>query len=701
MNLTITVEKGGGSLSFSRSDISELSYVNSVSFDGNEMQCDELYAVIRQTDGAWLEAWKGVTRNAPVWLTRNNAQALTEKMFFKTLQRVSNRDFRLTAQSPIGRLTSQFHGGLYSGQSLPDVIAEAIGGVIPRSQYSFNEKLRSVSVYGWAPYQSRRETLHMLAIAYGFIIRRDGSQNLFFTIPDADSYALPQSAIFTGGSADYRIGAAYARIDVTAYDFRETDADAVTLFDNSGAAPANRLLVKFENAPVYGLAASDSLQINESGVNYAIVSGIGVLTGKPYAKIASVVSAEGDPDADPERVLSISDVPLITSLNADSVAEKFRAVHNAPAVVSMDILRTNQRAGDRISFTDSYGDPRTGYITELSGSVTSIDRAAVRVLCGYEPVWGAAYDSVIILDDSGTWTVPDALDGKTLRIVLIGGGQGGASGRHGTDDTASGCGRGAPGAGGKVYEGRIAVSAGQSFQYQSGAGGAGGVPSSEYDTDGNGASVYRTNLGSMGSASLFGDFSSDAGGSMAFGYRDMIQNVQYALPGPDNGVDGGAATSGRENGDRQSPAWINVERYAVTPLWDASQSWTSGDVGDGLRGNVGDNAGYDAWAYGGLGGGAAVGANGFDGADAPYYDYGDTGGDGGNGADASAVFPSDTRAYGSGGSGGHGGGEGGRGGHGNTTEQGGSSYDGKRGSGGSGSSGENGADGCILIYFHS
>ncbi len=720
-------DEGPVNLVFGRGNLSELSYVQSVSFDGNELQSDEIYATIRANGNVndWLALWSGVRKDTPVYVTRED-NARREKFYFKSLARVAKYDFELTAQSPIGKLESEFHGGLYDGQRLPEVIADVLrdetsgdenAKIVP---YSVNPALKAVLVYGWAPYQSRRDTLRLLARAYGFIIRRDSGGDLHFTVPDTQAYVIPADKIFTNGSVDYSMGKTYYRVDVTQYAFLPASDDKeTTLFDNteSGMA-ANRQLVKFSDAPCYNVRA-DGLEVIESGVNYAIVSGVGTLYGTPYARSESVVSVDGDPDADPNNILTIDGVTLITALNAESVGERWRDIRNAPAIVHADLRRTSQKCGDFVSFTDPYGDARTGYITALSGSVTTIDKPSAEILTGYVPSWGADYDAVQVLSKpSGNWPVPAYLDGKTIRVVLISGGTGGASGQHGTDNKTidgatvevSGCGHGDAGSGGKINVIKLSVTAGQVFSYECGTGGAGGLPSADYDaiSDKDKLSyVYRKNGGTAGTASTFAEvgsensYSSDDGASNPSGYYDVINKVSYAVSGPNNGIDGGAATSGRENGNRNNPVYIHDDPEKDYPIirlpWDERYAWQSGVEGDG---GYQDQGTHFEWAYGGLGGGAAVGDYGGAGGNVNWRLFPDVGGAGGDGADAVAMFPYDNRAYGSGGSGGHGGGEGGQGGSGHTTEEGGGmARDGARGSGGSGSAGQDGADGCILIYY--
>lgn len=749
----IVGDEGHAQLVFGRDSLSDLSYVESVSLDGNEIQSDEVYAVIRAPDNVndWLALWSGVRRDTPVYVDVGD-NARREKFYFKSLERLSRQDFRLIAQSPIGKLSSEFHGDLYQGERLTEVIADVLrddnspddnASIVP---YGCNPLLESVFVYGWLPYVKRREAIHLLALAYGFVIRRDSNGDLYFTIPPTNSYNISADEIFTGGNVDYCLGQSYSRIDVTQYSFIQTVSDKeTTLFSNvDGAPPAEYQLVKFSDAPCYHIRV-DGLTLHDSGVNFAIVSGVGSLYGVPYTRTESVVSVDGDPDADPDNILTINNVTLITTLNADSVGARWRDIRNAPATVNLDIIRTTQKAGDLVSFTDPYGDARTGYITALSGSVTSQDFASAEILTGYVPTWGASYDSVLVLsnNDESPWIVPDFLDGKSIRVVLIGGGSGGNSGQHGTDAKGSGGMGGLSGKGGKVYQAKLDVTAGQEIAYHCGSGGAGGIPTNETSSDptptmpvyvtpsgdkyhlkphGDGnfsvitladaikrglepcnvcfdsdVAVYLSNAGDAGSATTFGDLSSDSGYSIPYGYYDVINRDYYAKSGANKGVDGGKPTDGKENGDKDNPDYKEV---ALSSVSLGAQTWTSGAIGEGASHKEVSPSTFTEWAFGGLGGGAAVGSDGGAGLDGVASAGAFHGGDGGKGADASAIFADGPRAYGQGGSGGHGGGEGGKGGSSRSTEGEDWTNQGRQGAGGSGSAGQDGADGCILIYFH-
>lgn len=656
-----------------------------------------LVPVTQELDEFWEALFDDIPYGTPVWYEVNGK---TYKFYWKNYRRTGKYEFSATAQSAVGlfdRPEDGDNGGMFDGITLTERIRQIIGSIVP---YTTDPRMETVRVYGWQPVQSRRNALQDLVLAYGVIIRRDENSNLYFTLPPSGATEIPYGGVFLGGSVDRNDDKKYTRVDVTEHVFLETATDEeITLFDNTdGSGTAENLKVVFTQAPVYGIQP-EGLTVTESNCNYAVVSGVGTLTGKRYTHITQTVSVDGKANPYADNVLSVTDAALVSYLNSDYVAARLRDYYNADVTVQMDFIRHVENPGDLLHFTDPYGKERTGYLTAVRSKATSFDRASASVVCGYEAkYWGNAYNAVSILTGSGTWTVPDSLDGAIVRVVLISGGQGGASGQHGTDDTASGGVHGSPGSGGKVYVIKMTVHAGETFRYRSGAGGAGGAPSGDYDVDEDGNQTYHSNPGSMGAPSTFGQYSSYWGAVPSAGYRDIIHRTQYAQTGPDNGVDGGAATSGKENNDGEKPTYSDVVYHTVV---FGDKEWTSGGYGEGNRHHEpADEHGsaYDMWAYGGLGGGAAVGNDGGDGGDVGIHAE-DCGGTGGEGADALAMFPEDTRNYGTGGSGGHGGGEGGPGGSGNTTEDGAHGIDGERGSGGSGSAGQYGKEGCILLYY--
>jgi len=128
-----------------------------------------------------------------------------------------------------------------------------------------------------------------------------------------------------------------------------------------------------------------------------------------------------------------------------------------------------------------------------------------------------------VIAENGMWTAPAGV--TELRIVLVGGGDGGENGKDGTYE-----GRGANGAhglGGKVFVATININSGQTFAVNIGTGGAAD--------------------GGKGSATTFGPYSSD-NGQRFNGFSDIISGDVFARDGvasplPNSG-DGGRGGAG-------------------------------------------------------------------------------------------------------------------------------------------------------------
>lgn len=139
------------------------------------------------------------------------------------------------------------------------------------------------------------------------------------------------------------------------------------------------------------------------------------------------------------------------------------------------------------------------------------------------------YENKQILTGFGTWASPIS---GTLKLTVIGGGQGGQGGGGGVikasgeggfstfdpDDT-KGC---AGGQGGKVFILEFVAVEGQAFDYSCGIGGSGGA---------GGNPRQDGVLGSLGSETTFGVFTSGNGASYANGLMDIQSGAVYAQTG--------------------------------------------------------------------------------------------------------------------------------------------------------------------------
>ena len=612
----------------------------------------------------------------PVTYTRKGD--LFGLFYLESITRVGPYDYKVQALSAVGLLlTDTYYGGVYAGISVADLVSDIIHGIF---SYTIDPGLGAQPVFGWLKKSSRRDALRDVLFAMGGQIRKDSTGAVVIEPQKGlQPYALSADSVYQGGSVAGLSPA--TAIWLTEHTFVALPNDErITLFDGEAAAealvtPSGRSVVGVQvdfSEPIHDLKSA-RVEILESGANYAVLgpSSSAVLTGQKYTHIERRLTRENPTNGSP-NVIPSNACTLVNLMNAENVLTRLMAYYGAASEIGADIVLTREKPGDAVTFTDPFGDPAEGYISELDVTMSGIMKARAAIITGYVPTAsGNFYSKAVTITESGTFIVPAEAKGK-IRVVLIGGGDGGeagaagekggyASGSKGGAGGKGGSG-GAAGSGGKINVFTLNAAPGQAFPVVIGVGGTGGTSST---------------VATPGAQTTFGAYTSADGYASDSGFSSLIGPEVYGTPGV-NGVDGGAG-SGQ---DEEGPS-----------VYFGVGTWHPGA-------NAGNVSAYGETAQGGFGGGAAVGQNGENGAEGSvgknpngtvYVD----GGQGGKGA--TPVQGADATIPGAGGSGGHGGGGGG--GAGAATEGSAGSWPYNSGEPGEGSSGGNGANGIIVVYY--
>ena len=694
---------------FTNASIESCSAVLSSAMSGEELAIDQFMPVVydaayisvnfipknsaglRTADGKTFNVKRGtqyldqLPYGTPIWYY--SGDNLIGKFYSQRIVRTGKAKFDVLAVSAVGILDGQQHnGGIYTGQTFAAVAGDIIG-----DQFAFTcaDDVAGISIVGWLPIGTRRSNLHQLLFACGVALYKDADGEIVFRFPDTGTVKnIPDNRIFLGGNVDYQTPATKA--EVTEHTFLASPVDEeVTLYDNTNSETANHVFVTFRDSPVYDLAVTDTLTIEESGVNYAIVSGTGTLTGKKYSHITRVLSAHTDDAAAVEKAVSVTEATLVNVANSENVLKRVLSYYSSAKIIRNDIVLEGELAGDQVSFNNPYNEAEQAFISSLDITASSFLRASCEMITGYFPSGGGNnYKSVMIITESGEFQLPDAEKGL---LVLIGGGEGGWSGGNGfpatgtagdewgdpgdIGDPGAGGVAGKRGSGGKILSVKVTFSPNSTAIASIGVGGDGGTP--------NGT---ESGAGQLGTETTCLGFSSDDGATSTAGYLDIFNNHAYGVSGIDGYV--GGAGFDRVKGDVPSITYNGQTWYASTVI---------GESHSGV--DIGSSGNEYPWAFnGGSGGGPAVGSNGNPGHDADTS-YSGKAGAGGDGADAAA--PAAVTNRGNGGNGGHGGGGGGQQGLGSRKDAWGAAVarNGGNGAGGRGSDGSKGGDGIILLFY--
>ena len=651
------------------------------------ISADTLTAVVRCNDPTIM----AFAKNDPIRVWENDSDASMQTYYLRSITRTGATSYRLVAWSAVGLLAAMAHkGGIYTGQTVADVVKEICGGVpvVVKSVFA-NTKL-----YGWLPYcqpkadrrgKSARDNLVQVLFAIGAYLTTDLNGVLHIdALWDGVSSTIGSNRMYaSGGKVSY--SDPVSAVTVTEHQYI-AGTEEKELF--SGTSQQGDIITFSE--PMHSLTAT-GFTILESGANYAkISSGSGSLKGKTYIHNTRLVTQTVTENA-AENVKSVTDATLVSLVNSSAVAKRLADYYKCRETITNGILSGQEKPGHVVSVYHPYDKQMvSACIVSLDTTMSGTLKSEMTALVGFlppQPETTEYYDERVLLTGSGEWE--SEIDGE-IRVVVIGGGFAGASGSAGSSAgissqsksgssgsySGSSAGQGGEGgeggSGGKILIASLNVITGQKFQY------AAAQPA------GN---------------STFGELSSASGEASADGYYDLVTQTFFGRKGA-NGIKGGNGGSpgnnGQAVGDYLGGYGINSKTVSQTKY--------------GTSGTVTANG----WG----GGGAAQGANGVTSVGEVYINlYGEfdsndpsqsvvtlSGNCSGGGKGANGANGNDGENYGDGGGGGHGGGGAGAvgtlsmsfspSGKNPKTETGGAWA-----TGGSAGAGGAGKPGCIIIYY--
>lgn len=643
-------EKDAPDYRFSNNDESliEITGVVSVDVSGDKLAIDQIipivqyarpsaqlfapkdYDAIMSSDGYLLASNKVYSdfRELPygtqVYILKNDK--LIAKMYSEYVEHPAKERYSIHAMSSVGLLAKKEHnGGLYTGEPVSQVLDEIIGAAF---LYYVTPPVAATSVFGWLRKTDdnwkARDNLHELMFAYGIVLTKDESGNpVFDFLSETTPEEIYGKDIYDNGSLKYE--ALATSVEVTEHTYTALASDErVTLFDNtSGGDLANRETVTFQEAPIHDLVA-EGLIIHESNVNYAVVSGVGILTGKKYTHTTRIVRNEVKNFIGEPNVIPITGRTLVTLANSENVAKRLLAFYSSRKTVQNSIVYNGQRCGHQYKLMDPHDDKMIGFLTSMELTMSNTTKADCTWVTDYTPTGqGNNYTEAELIAVSGAWTAKKT---GRHRIVICSGGQGGHGGYGGASSTSSGEGKGgaaAPGGeGGRVLSFTIDVVAGETYVFDLGAGGTGGAVGAE------GA------LGTDTTVSKDGEVlhSTSEGVALASGVSNVFTGKTYAVPGADGvaGADGGPRASAGGDVTYDGQTWTGGAAY-VTAGGGGAAYGNNGGVGigiyddgelEGYRGGAGASAAQLVEAAGlGCGGraGNSGGGGGYSVAAGPFW----------------------------------------------------------------------------------
>lgn len=547
--------------SFAGKNVISVEPAESVDIMANKLAVDVAEITIEYNRGSGPNI-RALPYGTPIWHYIGNT--LQRKMYVNTIDRLTKTRYKINAISAIGILDKQYHkGGVYTGTTVASLLTELIGGAV---SYTCDADVGATKIYGWLPYATKRDNLHQILFAENISIIRNANGDMHFTFLRAGTpQAIPESRIFQGASVNYPSVA--TQIEVTEHSFQYVDTiERVTLIDNANSSPASNKLFVFDTAPVYlGSIVADGLTIEEVGVNYAIVSGQGTLTGIPYFDKKSTVTKTRSSGGQ-NNTVSISDITLITGVNSENVAERMLSYYTSRETVQAEVKLDGEKVGGIYSFVDKFGDTVQAYLGKITAKISSFVRANCEFVAGYVPnVFGNNFTHWAYVTGNGSITIQP---GTTIaRFVIIGGGNGGSSGLKGLDDFndlqagSKGGAGGFGGNGGRIREVILKNPAAGVYQCAAGVGGAAGAVCSSTQTRNNGGNGAASTV-TAPNGTIYSSADNSAYYS-ANGIKNLFTEDVYAVKGRNGskGGDGGRGSVAGNGEPGEDVVWDGVTYY--------------------------------------------------------------------------------------------------------------------------------------------
>ena len=487
--------------------------------------------------------------------------------------RVGKTQFDFISESAMGLLDKRKHyGGVYEGTPAGDIIAELFGDI----PYTIDSEVAETPIYNWLPVATCRENLHQVLFAIGAGIFKDLEGDVVIKyIETIWPVLIDADRIYIDGQVDEKAPA--TRVDVTEYGIHALDGDqTVTLHDSSEYVESK--LVSFDQ-PCHDLEPSEGLTIEESGANYAIVSGVGTLTGKAYTITQRVVSRDTGIEG-PENVFPVEDCTLINAFNSYNVALRVAQYCSEVSETTVGLVVGNERPATEVEYINPFGETETGYIKSLSINLSAKLKAIAEIARGFLPSGqGNIFDNYDFLTGSGEWVAPDKNgDGSPYpaRFILVNPGSPGNPGQNGQNGSTSAPGNGgAPGEGGnggKILIIDIMITPGAVKSY------------------------------SCAEVTIFDGISASAGMVYANGYSEPKTGLVLGKKGPTGELSGGAGSGPSGPGPdvakgdttfKPGPSGSSSTNYGITAYggWGGGAA-SAGDGQPGQNGTVAQTGGY-------------------------------------------------------------------------------------------------------------
>ena len=300
---------------------------------------------------------------------------LIGNFYLKNGSRKNRSDFYMDSHDAIGVLDgNEYAGGIYTGQLVPDVIAEIFDG--EDFNYMVDEAYTDTPLYGYIPYTTKRNALQQIAFAIGAIVDTSNTETVAVYPQQTEvTGQFDETNTFEGMTLEHTDIVTGIRLTVHSYQESE---DTQELFNDVLNGTAEIVF----SEPYHGLSVTGGTIIRH-GHNYAVVSGSGgsvVLTGRKYNHLTNQIMKENPDIVFNKNIKEVTDATLIHSGNAPQALDRIYAYYQRAESVVGDVLLEDKVIGQVVDADTGYDGTRTGTLESIDYMFSRKEiRAAVKI----------------------------------------------------------------------------------------------------------------------------------------------------------------------------------------------------------------------------------------------------------------------------------------------------------------------------------
>lgn len=294
--------------------------------------------------------------------------------YLKNGSRKSKTDYYMDSHDALGVLDgNEYHGGIYTGQLVPDVIAEIFSG--EDFNYLLSDDFDSVPLYGYIPYTTKRNALVQIAFAIGAVVDTSNYDGVvIYPKQTVKSGEFTSADIFGGLTLEHSDVVTGVRL--TVHDYQPSNESAEIY---SGVLNGTAEIVFQE--PYHDLTITGGT-IGTHGNNYAYITGTGgtvTLTGKKYSHYMTTISKDNPNIIYNKNIKEVQEATLVYKDNASTVLDRVYEYYQRAENVNCDVILGDKVIGQVVDIDTEYDGVKTGTIEKVMYSFAGSIKAEVTI----------------------------------------------------------------------------------------------------------------------------------------------------------------------------------------------------------------------------------------------------------------------------------------------------------------------------------